>query len=319
VCPEKEVKMLSHYLTFYRDLFVSRKDDHAVQLTNGRYRRVGCSLQMLDVSDHLLGVRTYGTYVIDEQGLCRFAVIDADTPDGLERLATLQEQFAREGKRSYLEVSRRGGHLWFFFSQPAPAWAVRAWLLPHCPTDMELYPKQDAGRGVGSLIRLPLGVHRLSGKRYAFVERAACGVLAPVSTTLEDTLSWLTTVERVDLPIQDDENRHTPTHTSFSFFSVPATRPHIREWNAQQDPFQLIGRYVDLNTQGVGRCPFGWHHKGQDQHASFKVYQPGVPGGYCWYCYTWQQGGSVFDFLRYYYNVDGRTLWQRLQSGTSQF
>ena len=36
-------------------------------------------------SDHLLGVQTYGTYVIDVAGCCRFAVVDADSEDGLAR------------------------------------------------------------------------------------------------------------------------------------------------------------------------------------------------------------------------------------------
>jgi hypothetical protein len=45
------------------------------------------------------------------------------------------------------------------------------------------------------------------------------------------------------------------------------------------------------------------------------VYTPGVPGGYCWYCYTWGKGGSVFDFFRYYYRLDASTLWARFQQG----
>ena len=75
----------------------------------------------------------------------------------------------------------------------------------------------------------------------------------------------------------------------------------------------FLSRYVDLNSTGVGQCPFHWHHSNGDTHASFKVYRPGVPGGYCWYCYAWQQGGSIFDFLRYYYRLDAATLWRRLQ------
>jgi hypothetical protein len=89
---------------------------------------------------------------------------------------------------------------------------------------------------------------------------------------------------------------------------------NIREWCAAQDPYRVIGAYVDLNSQGIGQCPFHWHHaNGRDTRASFKVYTPGTPGGYSWYCYTWQQGGSVFDFLRYWHNLDAREMWQRLQ------
>jgi hypothetical protein len=95
---------------------------------------------------------------------------------------------------------------------------------------------------------------------------------------------------------------------------MPAFPQTIREWCAAQDPYCVIGAHVDLNSQGVGQCPFHWHHtSGQDQRPSFKVYTPGTPGGYSWYCYTWQQGGSVFDFLRYWHNLDARELWRRLQ------
>jgi hypothetical protein len=39
----------------------------------------------------------------------------------------------------------------------------------HRVEDVELFPKQDElGDGPGSLIRMPFGVHRLTGRRYAF-------------------------------------------------------------------------------------------------------------------------------------------------------
>ncbi len=309
----------SEYLSLYADLFVSRNDDYAMQLSNGRYRRVGKSLERIDLADHLLGVRTYGMYVMDAAGLCRFVVIDADTDDGLERLWVLHDRLTALGIASYVEASRRGGHLWIFFVSPVRASQVRSWLLQYCPSDFEFYPKQDEGKGVGSLIRLPLGVHLRSGKRYAFMERTSEGV-QPVAASLDASLAWLSTIQRVEVPQEKQEPTRHATHTSFS--SLPHRRtlqqsgsPHtIREWCALQDPYALIGRYVQLSSMGVGCCPFGWHHKqGHDTHSSFKVYKPGVPGGYCWYCYTWERGGSVFDFFRYYYDLDARSLWQRIQ------
>src|SRR5690242_12689309 len=99
----------------YADLFVGRRDDHAIQLSTGRYRRVGQPLTPIMIGDHLLGRRPYGTYVMNTDGWCRFAVIDADTDDGLERLWALHEELAAQGIASYLEASRRGGHLWMFF------------------------------------------------------------------------------------------------------------------------------------------------------------------------------------------------------------
>jgi hypothetical protein len=66
----------------------------------------------------------------------------------------------------------------------------------------------------------------------------------------------------------------------------------------------------------MGHCPFGWHHEGgRDGHMSFKVYRPGVAGGYCWYCHALDQGGSVFDFLRYYHNLGVMELWCGIKRG----
>ena len=308
---------ITSYLNAYTRLFVGRTDDYAVQLSTGRYKRVGTPLTQADLYDHLTGRRSYGTYVMDAAGMCRFAVIDADTEDGLARLWQLQDQLATHDIVSYVERSRRGGHLWVFFARPAPASQIRAWLLPFCPSDFEFYPKQDESQGYGSLIRLPLGIHRKSGQRYHFVARRANGLIA-LTVTDEDRATWLASIQRLQVPDlkQAQTSIPQPAHPSFSPSPQRTTNgpSPIRQWNAEQDPYQVIGRYVELNSAGVGRCPFGDHHQGgEDRQASFKVYRPGVPGGYCWYCYTWHQGGSVFDFLRYYYDLDARTLWQRIQ------
>jgi hypothetical protein len=89
----------------------------------------------------------------------------------------------------------------------------------------------------------------------------------------------------------------------------------ISTWCAQQDPFSLIGRYVDLNQRGLGHCPFGEHHDdGEDRRRSFKVFEPSTPGA-SWHCYAWGKGGSVFDFLRLYYDLEPRDLWCRIHEG----
>ena len=116
-------------LTQFARLFVSRRDDYALQRETGRYVRVGAPVSAAALSRHLSGIQTMGTYVIDEGGLCRFAVYDADTPDGLSMLAEVQARLAADGVPSYLECSRRGEHLWVLFSQWFPAALVAA-LLP---------------------------------------------------------------------------------------------------------------------------------------------------------------------------------------------
>jgi len=100
-------------------------------------------------------------------------VYDADDKHGFQRLLGLGAALLEEGVPAYLEGSRRGGHLWLFFAQAVPSQQARAFangiLSIHGIEDVEIFPKQDRlSGGPGSMIRMPLGVHRLSGRRYGF-------------------------------------------------------------------------------------------------------------------------------------------------------
>jgi hypothetical protein len=312
-----------HHLQRYRSLFVGRASDFALQRDNGRYVRLGRSLTDHELCLHLTGTQTVGTYVINEQGHCHFAVFDADSLDGLDVLRRLQWQLAHDGVVSYLEASRRGGHLWVFLLDSIPASQLRAWLVPSCPNGVELYPKQDAGNGYGSLMRLPLGVHRLSRQRYPFV-RWTEGAYYHVAPTLSTLLTWLDRIERVPVPSRERDpnpNARTQGNTQQSLASchlhlLSYSIPTIHAWCAIQDPYSVIGRYVHLYSRGVGCCPFGEHHAhGKDRHPSFRVYEPTRVGGSSWYCYTWGRGGNIFDFLCQWYKLDARTMWQQIQAG----
>jgi hypothetical protein len=321
-------------LNEYSRMFVSRRDDYAIQQGNGRYLRVGSPLTKIVLRNHLDGAESLGTYVIDERGRCRFAVFDADAHHGLDVLLGVQGWLASDGVPSYLERSRRGGHLWVLLSVPVLASHVRHWLLPYCPAGVEFYPKQDEGNGYGSLIRLPLGVHLLSGCRYPFVEWMA-GSLVEVAPTINEMIEWLAVSERVAVPAPalvavapasqavpstpHDFGGHTPIVSNPSATSAalpPSPAMTIHEWCAMQDPFALIGGYVQLDERGMGCCPFGWHHDdGRDAHPSFRVYSPRSASAACWYCYAAELGGNVFDFLLLYHHLDTRTLWHRILSG----
>jgi len=317
----------------YARMFVSRRDDYAIQQVSGRYLRANRPVTKTALHNHLAGAESLGTYVIDERGRCRFAVFDADTHDGLDILLGVQGRLADDGVPSYLECSRRGGHLWVLFQATALASHVRHLLLPYCPAGVEFYPKQDEGNGYGSLIRLPLGVHVLSGCRYPFVEWLA-GSLVEVAPTINEMIEWLAVSERVAVPtpalviavsapqaassISHTNGGHTPIVSNPRPSAVGAPLPErtIHEWCAMQNPFTLIGRYVHLDAHGMGCCPFGWHHDdGHDAHPSFRVYAPRSATSSCWYCYTSQEGGNVFDFLLLYHHLDARTLWHRILSG----
>src|SRR5215469_979331 len=148
----------------YGSLFVHCPEHYAVQQRDGPYLRVAQALSFPLLAGHLLGRWTLGTYLLDRQSCCAFAVFDADGVDGLECLAILSEELLGQGVPTVLEASRRGGHLWVHLVEPTPAHVVRAWLVPFAAAyGVELYPKQDrlVPGGSGSLVRLPLGVHRL--------------------------------------------------------------------------------------------------------------------------------------------------------------
>jgi hypothetical protein len=305
----------------YRALFVGRLSDHSIQLENGLYARVGQPLSPVRLAAHLRGDVSLATYVINDQAQCMFAVMDADQDDGLDILGEVQDQLAGVGVLAQLEMSRRGGHLWFFLSRQMSPRLVRTWLLPFCPSEVEFYPKQDQTRGYGSAIRLPFGIHRRSGRRYPFVQRSGRS-WKPLADSVVGQISMLTLLGRAVPP--PDANQVAGTNPQKKLFSqsppFSTIGQSIRDWCALQNPFVLIGRYVDLDARGMCYCPFSWHHEGgRDEHRSFKVYQPGVAGGYCWYCYAWDQGGSVFDFLRYYHNLGVMELWRGIKQGVMEW
>src|SRR5260221_1087568 len=178
----------------YGSLFVHCPEHYAVQQRDGSYLRVAEELSFPLLAGHLLGRWTLGTYLLDRQSCCAFAVFDADGVDGLGCLGELAEELLRHGVPTVLEASRRGGHLWVHLMDPTPAQVVRAWLLPYAVAVwVELYPQQGwlAPGGVGSLIRLPLGVHRQSRGWYPFLQRSAWGEWGPVGETVAECCWWL--------------------------------------------------------------------------------------------------------------------------------
>ncbi len=304
----------------YASLFVHRWDSYAVQQRNGAYWRVAEPLTLEHLEAHLMGRWTLGTYVLDAHNNCTFAVFDDDCEDGLERLAVLSVELARLGVSTMHEASRRGSHLWVHFSQRTPASVVRSWLLPYAHDfGVELYPKQDALAlgGSGSLLRLPLGIHRRSGGWYPFVQFSPSWDLVPVGQTVVECCMWAAhAVERVTIPHEVTVVPAAPDEAV-----VPA-RParsqkvgSIREWCQSQDIARVIGWYVVLNGRGVGSCPFKEHHAHGDVHPSFQVFGGNDPH---WYCHTWQRAGNVFDFLCLYHHLSVQEGWQRIQEGVLQ-
>ncbi len=305
----------------YASLFVHCWDAYAVQQADGSYRHARGLLTLERLAAHLMGRYTLGTYLLDRQSTCAFAVFDADSDNGLHVLLSLAALLREQGMPTLVEASRRGGHLWLHLREPTPASLVRAWLLPYAQAyGVELYPKQDslALDGVGALVRLPLGVHRKSGGWYPFLTCNEVGELVPVGETVADCCLWaLAHVERVTVPVDslplaqatENEGRILPICGASR---TPEYDLTIRQWCRAQDIVAVISRYVQLDRCGVGRCPFKEHHARGDLRPSFQVFGGADPH---WYCYTWGRAGNLFDFLCLYYGCSAQEMWQRVLLG----
>ena len=319
----------------YASLFVHCWDSYAVQQADGSYRHARGPLTWEHLAAHLMGRYTLGTYLLDRQSTCTFAVFDADSENGLHVLTSLAALLRDQGIATLLEASRRGAHLWLHLRDPTPASLVRAWLLPSAQAyGVELYPKQDtlAGDGVGALIRLPLGVHRKSGGWYPFLTFDEVGELVPVGETVADCCLWAAQhVERVVVPVDSlplaGEQVAVPVDSLplaqatanegriLSIFGESRAREYdltIREWCRAQDIAAVIGRSVQLDRRGVGRCPFKEHHDRGDVRPSFQVF--GGADAH-WYCYTWGRAGNLFDFLCLSHGCSAQAMWQRILRG----
>jgi len=101
--------------------FLSRRQPYARQQEDGSYRWVFQRLDRLALLAHLQGKETLALTSRDEVNQCRWVCVDADAPDGLVQLRLVQQALKSQGLPSLLEQSRRGGHLWLFFTLPQPA------------------------------------------------------------------------------------------------------------------------------------------------------------------------------------------------------
>ena len=306
-----EIQTLAHMLSAR---FIQRRDLYARQLDDGRYICVRKPLEETQFIAHLKGKLTLGTYVLDQNSQARFAVIDADDDLQLARLANMSMSLGQREISSYLEESRRGGHLWFFFEQPTPGAVVRAFglsiLRSYGLGGIELFPKQDKlVDGPGSLIRLPFGIHRKNGKRYGFITPKG-GLIAP---TLFEQISMLSnprTVEKAALEGFVEKiiaERKSAERETVIYRHKPAGEV-LGETLSEQvkrsvTVLDFVGQYIELSPAHRGLCPFH-----DDHHFSFSV---NAEKNY-WHCFAGCGGGSIIDFWMKWRGVDFRQAVKEL-------
>jgi tetratricopeptide (TPR) repeat protein len=185
----------------FAELFSGREGVHARQWVgpSGRsgYSPVREPFTPAVARQHLLGAYTVGIYPLRMDNTVFFLAVDFDMAKGQtpargvgalmrrvhQTALKLVEEAARWGLPTLLEDSgHKGRHVWVLFAQPIPAAAARRMgnaLLtrigrPPEGVGIELFPKQSrvAGQGLGNLIKLPLGVHRLTNRRALLLDPA---------------------------------------------------------------------------------------------------------------------------------------------------
>ncbi len=158
-------------------LFICRTDRYGIQwFRNGdvSYRAEREKITPDLLRRHLNDRITLATYAGRPPGRCKFLAFDFDYLD-LKPVWRLQDFFSRYGAKIYVEFSGKKGHHGWLFTDQAPNWKIRAVARRAVEEtgigDLEIFPAQNevSKEHPGSLIKLPLGKHRATGKRCLFL------------------------------------------------------------------------------------------------------------------------------------------------------
>lgn len=206
VIPEgnrKELVITNATSQKFRKLFAGREDIFAKEQTD---RSRHFELQTLpltekEISAHLCGDITLGTYIQRPNGTVRFIVFDVDVSkkmllqceNNAEAFQAYYEKALRKsleicdvlkklGLKGYLEDSgNRGYHVWVFLSEWIPVRYANLFSevvqakLPAGQDDeinLEFFPNQTRIKPgkYGQVLRLPYGIHGKSGRRSGFLD-----------------------------------------------------------------------------------------------------------------------------------------------------
>jgi len=248
------------------------------------------------LAGHLSGASTLALASTDERGWCKWVCLDADATDALPPLVALAGWLAADGLPGVLEASRRGGHLWLLFDEALPALSAR-----YCVRDaldraaaaglplpaLELYPDRAAG-GLGHAMRLPLGVHRRTQRRYPLLDQVGM----PLPGGVQEGATYLIDgASRVRAGLVEARWEHNirglraaasaPTENGIASASSSATRSGVIRWvDAHVSPLRVLdelapGCAPHRSGQGyLGWCPF------HDDRAPDADGRPGSPSFY---------------------------------------
>ena len=197
-------------------LYARQWYDHSKNLSG--YAPIHDLLTPEVVKKHLSGAVTIGIYPMMEGNTVCFSALDIDIKKScLSRMhddsdfrkkirrkirdiiaETYRWSISRELRVIFEDSGQKGAHAWFFFEKALPAVFVID-LLNSCVasfTDVpeeikiEVFPRQavTGGKGYGNLIKVPLGVHRTTGRKSVFLDNTGREV--------KDQLEFLCCIKR---------------------------------------------------------------------------------------------------------------------------
>lgn len=146
------------------------------------------------LTDHLAGTTTVGTYV-NKGDQARTLVFDIDQNDVAQVIAIAEALGELGVTREYVGTEfsgRKGYHVWVVLEEYTFAAHLRRLgraVLAESGVECEVFPKQDSTRDLGSLVKLPGGLHRVSGKRSEVLKpwkRVPNGVLGDVLDSIPE-------------------------------------------------------------------------------------------------------------------------------------
>jgi hypothetical protein len=294
----------------YADIFISRWDCYPLQLKNGTYTQVRARLTLTHVFDHLtsghlIGYQpfTIGAYALNAHNQAKWLCFETGGEAQWVELQKLAGSLREVDVPTYLESSRRGGHLWLFtpllsggdIRQFARKLLVMQRIAEYGEDKrrrVTVYPKQAVlGEGPGSFVRLPLGVDRKTGRIDPFVDLEG----KPLASTIREQMKVLAQPARVPqafinvilakvVEVPPPPPKPSP---KFKKRKPRHNEPLSESLKHAISVFDFVSQFIHLNDQGKGLCPFH-----DDQARSFAVNKE---GNY-WHCFGGCGGGSLIDF-----------------------
>ena len=169
-------------LKLYKEYFKGRSTAYASQNKDGSYVCIKEDLTDNLIMEHLQGKRTIAIYPLaPEISTCSFTVLDIDKKETAitEKLVEKMVELGIDKKSILVEFSgNKGYHIWLFYEKPIEASKAKKLgetivRLAEVKHEIEVFPKQEQvfEDNYGNPIKIPLCVHKKSGKQSVFVDK----------------------------------------------------------------------------------------------------------------------------------------------------